>query len=160
VRAIVADVDRDLPVVELRRMDRGILEHLTALRFAAYMMLGFAALALLLSCIGVYAVISYAVSERTHEIGIRMALGAPASNVRGSVLLRTAKLIAAGLALGLIASIAFVRVLSTFLYGVAPTDWTAYAIVVATFSAVGLVAAYLPARRAMNVDPMIALRQL
>jgi ABC-type antimicrobial peptide transport system permease subunit len=121
---------------------------------------GFSLLALALACLGIYAVISYVVAERTHEIGIRMALGATAAQVRGDFLMRSLKLVAAGLGIGIAAACVLAYLLSNLIYGVALTDVTPYLVAMVLFVASGLMASWIPARRATRIDPMIALREL
>jgi ABC-type antimicrobial peptide transport system permease subunit len=118
----------------------------------------FAGVALLLSMVGVHGVLSYTVLQRRREIGIRMALGANRSNVRQLILGQGAQLAVVGLALGLIGAFAVTRLLATLLYGVSPTDPATFASVTLLLGAVALVACYLPARRAMRMDPMAVLR--
>jgi len=123
------------------------------------MLLGvFASVGLVLVALGVYSVIAYTVSRQTHEIGIRMALGAAQGDVFGMVLRMGLKLLAIGVAAGLAASLAVTRVLSAQLWNISPRDPMTFGIVVGVVTIVGLAACYFPARRATRVDPMIALR--
>jgi ABC-type antimicrobial peptide transport system permease subunit len=118
----------------------------------------FAGLALLLAGLGIYAVISFAVAQRTQEFGIRMTLGAQPANVVRMVLGEGLRLILIGIALGLASALALARTLSHLLYGIAPTDPLTFVAVPIILAAVGLLACWIPARRAMRVDPMVALR--
>ncbi|MDE3109556.1 MAG: FtsX-like permease family protein, partial [Acidobacteriota bacterium] len=122
-------------------------------------MLGIAgAMALALGIIGIYGVVSYLVSQRTHEIGIRMALGAQPRDVRGMILKEGGALTLAGIFVGVAAALGLTRFMATLLYGVKPWDPMAFGGVVILLGAVAVFAAYVPARRAMRVDPMVALR--
>ena len=122
-------------------------------------MLGvFAGSALALAMVGLYGVMAYITSERTHEIGIRMALGAQRVDMLRMILRQSFTLVLAGVALGILASIALTRLLSTMLYGVRTTDVLTYAGVVGLLTVAAALASYIPARRAMKVDPMVALR--
>jgi len=122
-------------------------------------MLGIAgAMALALGIIGIYGVVSYLVSQRTHEIGIRMALGAQPGNILRAVLGQGGKLAAIGIGLGLAASLLLTRLMTSLLFGVSPTDPLTFVAVVAVLLGVGLLACYIPARRAMRIDSTVALR--
>ena len=119
---------------------------------------GFAGIALLLAALGIYAVLSYAVTQRTREIGVRMALGARFGDVLSMVLASGARLFAAGAAIGLVAAVCLSRLMSHLLFEVSPGDIVSYASVVIVFGVITLLACYIPARRAAKVDPMVALR--
>ena len=121
-------------------------------------MVAFAGMALLLAMAGLFGVLSYAVTQRTSEIGLRLALGAHQSNVLRLVLSHASMLVVAGVAIGLAGCVILSRLISGVLYGVTPTDVWAYVTVSVLLMAVALAAAYLPARRAMRVAPMVALR--
>ena len=117
-----------------------------------------ATVALILGSVGIYGVIAYIASQRTREIGIRMALGAQLRDVRGMFLRHGLRLTAIGIALGIGVSLGLTRVMSTLLFGVRPTDLATYVAVSCALAAVALLATYLPARRASRVDPIVALR--
>jgi putative ABC transport system permease protein len=159
VAAVVQSLDPDLPVTGVKTMDQVVDEGLAGNRFAAVLMGTFASMALLLAAVGIYGVMSFAVAQRTHEIGLRMALGAPRSHVLGLMLLMGGRLVLVGLGVGIAASLAATRLLRSQLFGVEATDPLAYAAVVVLLGAVTLLACYVPARRAAGVDPMVALRQ-
>jgi putative ABC transport system permease protein len=118
----------------------------------------FAGVAMILAAIGIYGVIAYSVAQRTKEIGIRMALGAQRRDMLEMILRQSFSVVAIGLAIGLCAALALTRLMASLLYGVSAHDFSIYAFVLFVLSAAALVASYLPARRAMNVDPMVALR--
>jgi ABC-type antimicrobial peptide transport system permease subunit len=139
-------------------MDQLLGNSLAARRLTLVLMGSFAALALLLAAIGVYGVISYSVRGRTHEIGIRMALGAQRSDVLNLILAQGARLALLGVAIGLGAALALTRWMETLLFETRPTDPLTFAVTAAVLASVALFACYLPARRATKVDPMIALR--
>ena len=128
-------------------------------RFFATMLAFFAGLAMLMATVGLYGVMAYTVSRRTHELGIRMALGASAREIRGMVLLQSGRLVGAGLAIGIAAAVLLTRLLEKQLYGVKPADPQTLASVSALLVGAALLASYLPARRATRVDPILALRE-
>jgi putative ABC transport system permease protein len=158
VRDAIAAVDPTVPTGSIRSMEQ-VLSHSLALRSFMMFLLGlFAALALVLASVGIYGVISFAVSQRTREIGVRMALGAHPGDVLRLILGEGLKLVLAGVVLGIIAALAMTRLLSTLIYGVSASDPLIFLSVVTLLVAVALAACYVPARRAMRVDPNVALR--
>lgn len=158
IRGAVREMDPDLPLFNIRTLDQYVLRSASRPRFNSALLATFACVALLLTAIGLYGVMAYSVAQRTHEIGIRMALGARTSNVLGLVVRQGMKLTAAGLAIGLIGAFAATRMLAGLLFGVSPTDPLTFIGVSALIATVALLACYLPARRATKVDPLIALR--
>jgi len=158
IRAELASVDSTLPLAQVRTMDERLDESLVQQRFRTWLISGFAALALLLSAIGIYALISYSVSQRTREIGVRVALGAQRSHVLGIVLRDGLKLLLFGLLLGWIGALSATRVMRSLLYSTSATDAVSFVATSITLIAVALLACYIPARRATKVDPMVALR--
>jgi predicted permease len=158
VRAVLKRVDPSLPVVEFRTMEQLVDRSLFARRFVVLLVTGFAAFGLLLSALGIYAVISYSVNQRTQEMGIRMALGATPRDVRAHVLGETGTLVVAGLACGLPLSWMAARAISGLLFDVGASDPTTFVATLAILSTVAALAGYVPARRATRVDPAIALR--
>jgi predicted permease len=158
VRLAVQAGSPDQPVYGIRSMQQIINDSVAGRRFSMLLLGVFACVAILLAAVGIYAVISYTVAQRTHEIGIRMALGARPCDVL-SVVIRQAMLpVAAGVSLGLAAAVGLTRVMSAMLYGVAPTDPPTFLAVIAGLAAVGLLASCVPALRAAHVDPTLALR--
>ena len=158
IRSAVHDFNSKAVFFQPDTMDHVIARSLAARRFAMILLGVFAALALLLSSIGIYGVISYIAGQRTHEIGIRIALGAQRSDVLRIVLGQGARLAVIGVAIGLIAAAGLTRLMTSILYGVSATDPFTFAGVAAVLTLVALTACYIPAHRAMNVDPMVALR--
>jgi putative ABC transport system permease protein len=158
VKHCVREVDKGQPVADVKTMDDYVSESLARPRVYSAMVTTFAILALALAGIGIYGVISYSVSKRAHEIGIRMALGARRGTVLGLVMKQGLRLALIGTALGLVGALVLTRFLSSFLYGVKPTDPLTFIAVSALLTAVALSATYLPARRATKADPMVALR--
>ena len=157
-RRIVAGLDSDIAVADVRTMDDAMAASLAGPRYTTYLLGSFAGMALLLVAIGLYGVLSYTIAQRTHEIGIRMALGAQTRNVIRLVVRETAVLLVIGIAVGAAGALALSKVIATLLYEVSPTDPATFAAVVVLLAAVGAMAAYLPARRATRVDPLLALR--
>lgn len=158
VRLAVAELDKDLPISDIRTMDQLANETLSLQNFLTMLLASFAGLALLLSGVGIYGVMAYAVAQRTQEIGIRMALGAGQSDVTGSVIRQGLGLAVFGSLAGLAAAFGLTRFLSSQLYGVKPNDGFTFVIAPAILLGVALLATYIPARRAAHIDPMIALR--
>jgi predicted lysophospholipase L1 biosynthesis ABC-type transport system permease subunit len=162
VRQVVASIDSDLPVERVMPMEAVVAEALATSRFQTVLLGVFAAVALILASIGVYGVISYSVAQRTHEIGIRMALGARRSEVLGLIIRQGMALVLAGVALGLVLSLLVVWWLSeriaTYIYGGSAFDPLTFIGVPLVLLAVALLANWLPARRATRVSPLVALR--
>jgi macrolide transport system ATP-binding/permease protein len=158
VRHEVQSLDQNLPVTELQTLSGVVAGSLFAARMGAALLAVFGSLALLLAAIGLYGVMSYTVSRRTREIGIRMALGAATGNVLRLVLKEGMSLVGSGVAVGLIVAAAVTRLLASFLYGVSPLDAATFVAIPLLLALVAFLASYLPARRAAKVDPMIALR--
>jgi putative ABC transport system permease protein len=157
-RRAVQAVDPDLPVFDVATMDQLVYRSASAPRFNAALLGIFAALALILATVGIYSVISYTVLQRTHEIGVRMALGAQAGDVLQHVVREGMLLAAGGIATGTAGAWAATRFLSSLLFGVTPTDPMTFALVPLLLAAVAVLACLLPARRATKVDPVVALR--
>jgi len=158
LRKAVQEINPALPQIEIETMSGLVDRSLGTDRLIAALSSCFGALALLLASIGLYGVMSYAVARRTNEIGIRMALGARRSNVLGLVLGHGSKLTLAGVAIGIVGALGLTRFMSSLLFNVKPTDPLTFFIVAVVLTAVALLASFIPARRATNVDPMVALR--
>jgi len=154
----VAALDKDQPVSDVRTLESVVGEAVGPQRFAMILLAAFAALALALASVGIYGVMAYSVSQRTHEIGIRMALGANRSNVLGMVFGQALGLALAGAGVGLAGALGLTRLLSSLLYGVRPSDPLTLALVTLALVGVSAFASYIPARRATMVDPIEALR--
>jgi ABC-type antimicrobial peptide transport system permease subunit len=146
-------------MVKLRTMNDVFGESVSERRFVAVLLGAFAGLALLLAAVGTYGILSYTVSERKHEIGIRMALGATRSTVLGLVLRQGAVLTGIGLTAGVIAALALSRVMRTLVFNVRPSDPLTMGAVTIFIALIALVACYIPARRATRVDPIVVLRE-
>jgi putative ABC transport system permease protein len=158
VRDVVHKVDPNLPLTRVMTMDGLLSDSVSPRRFSAALIGIFAALALLLAAVGIYGVMSYTVSQRTQEIGVRMALGAQVDHVRGMILWQTLKLTLLGVGIGLAGSFVVARFLASLLFGVGTYDPITFLGVALLLTAVALAASYIPARRAMRVDPIVALR--
>lgn len=158
MRSEVAAIDRDQPVSSLIAMDQRISDSVAPRRFNMFILGLFAALALVLAAIGIYGIMAFAVVQRTHEIGVRMALGASTSDVLKLVVRNGFKLAALGIVVGLLAAFAATRVLSSLLYDVSATDPLIFVIDAVLLAVAALLACYIPARRATKVDPLVALR--
>ena len=158
VDAAVRESDSTLPIIRYRAMDEVFAESVSRPRLLANLLGAFAGLALLLAALGTYGILSYMVSERRREIGIRMALGAAQRSVVQMVMGQGIAIAGAGLVLGLAGALALNRVMATLLFGVQPTDPATFVVVSATIVTVAVIACFLPARRASRVDPMVVLR--
>jgi putative ABC transport system permease protein len=158
VRKAVWEIDKDQPVSNIQTMDQILADSIARQRFSMLVLAIFAAVALVLAGVGIYGVMSYSVAQRTHEIGIRMALGAQTGAVLKLAVGYGMKLVIAGIAIGLVAAFALTRVMSTLLFGVTATDPTTFTLISLLLIAVAVVASYVPARRATRVNPIIALR--
>ena len=157
VRA-VHEIDRDLPVNEVMTLENILAHEASPRRFNAILLSVFAALALVLAATGVYGVLSYSVSQRIHEVGIRMALGAGRRDVLRLFMGHGMRLVLLGLVIGLGGALALTRLMSSLLLGVSTTDTATFVVVALVLTLVGVLACYLPARRATRVDPLVALR--
>ncbi|HEX2253289.1 MAG TPA: ABC transporter permease [Thermoanaerobaculia bacterium] len=158
VRRAVGALDPSLPLAEVKTLDRAVADSLTRPRFVTLLVAVFAAIALLLAAVGTYGVLAYAVEERRHEVGVRMALGADAGRVLRMVVGQGMRPVIAGLVLGLAGALLTGRLLASQLYGVTATDPVTYAVVPAVLVAVALVACLIPGRSATRTDPATALR--
>jgi putative ABC transport system permease protein len=158
VRSEVLALDKNQPIYSIRTLDSVLSESVATPRFRTLLLGVFAGVALILAAVGIYGVISYAVSQRTQEIGIRMALGAQAADVLKLIVKGGMTLALLGVALGLAGSFALTRLMTTLLFGVKPTDATTFTIVSMGLIVVALFACFIPARRATKVDPLVALR--
>lgn len=159
IRAQLNSIDRDMPISQVRTVDEIISNSLSQRRFNTSLLVIFAALAGALACLGIYGVMSFNVTQRTHEIGVRMALGAQKLDVLSMVLSQGARITVIGIAIGITGAFALTRVLSSLLFGVSATDITTFVSISALLAIVAIVACWVPARRATRVDPMVALRQ-
>lgn len=158
LRTAVQKVDPDLPLKDIRTQQQQIDATVQQERVFASLTVGFGILALALACVGIYGIMTYTVTQRTNEIGIRLALGAQRARVRVMVLRESAWLTVAGVAIGLAAALALGRLVKSMLYGLAPNDPISLAIAAILLLAIALSAAWLPAARASRIEPMEALR--
>ncbi|HKG48225.1 MAG TPA: ABC transporter permease [Pyrinomonadaceae bacterium] len=158
VRKAVWEIDKDQPVSNIQTMEAILADSIARQRFSMLLLAIFAAVALVLAGVGIYGVMSYSVAQRTHEIGIRMALGAQTGAVLKLAVGYGMKLVIAGIVIGLIAAFALTRVMSTLLFGVTATDPATFTLISLLLIAVAALASYVPARRATRVNPIIALR--
>jgi len=157
-RQRLLSVDGGLPPFNVRTIESLMATSLAPARMYASMLAAFATVAVLLACVGLYGVITYLVAHRTREFGIRLALGATAVDMKRLVLREAARLVGLAIAVGVATAAAGSRVLARLLFGVTPTDWLTFIGVTLLLAAVAFVASYAPARRAMRVDPVAALR--
>jgi putative ABC transport system permease protein len=158
IRRQVGEVDSDQPIYNLKLMDELISNSISQQRFAMTLLLVFAAVAILLAGIGIYGVTSYSVTQRSHEIGIRMALGARRTDVLNMVVTQGLRLVLIGVAIGLVGAFALTRVMTGLLFGVSATDPITFLITSLGLTGVAVAASFIPALRATKVDPMVALR--
>jgi cell division protein FtsX len=158
LRAAMADIDATVPISDVRTADQILARSVAPWRFTTFLHGAFAFVALMLAAIGIYGVLSYAVSRRSREIGVRMALGASRADVLRMVLGQALLLATIGTIGGVLAAFAATRLLKTLLFEVSPTDLVTFTVVPLLLAAVACLAAYIPANRATRVDPAIALR--
>jgi ABC-type antimicrobial peptide transport system permease subunit len=158
VRAAVREVDRELPITRVETMDAALADSISTERLTTWLLLAFAAVALVMAAAGLYGVIAYAVAQRTQEIGVRMALGADPGAVVRLVATEGLQLTAAGMVVGTLAAAASSRAMRGLLFDISPADPLTYAVVLVVFAATACAALVIPARRALGVDPLTALR--
>jgi predicted permease len=158
IKAAVYGASSDQPVYSVKTMQEIVSESMSSQRFPMLLLTAFAGLAVLLASTGIYAVISYSVTRRVHEIGIRMSLGAQRRNVLALILGEGARMAGLGVIIGIAASLGITRLMSSLLFGVSATDPLTFVVVGTLLSFAALLASYVPARRAMRVDPIVALR--
>jgi len=159
LRRLIANVNPDLPVSDVRPLEAAVTASSLPSRSLMWLFVSFGAAALLLAAIGAYGVVSYSTTQRTYEIGVRMAFGATPRNIFGLVIGQSLRLVLTGLVLGTLASLALTRLMTNFLYGVTTTDPLTFLLVGCLLVAVAIIAGYVPARRAATIDPLAALRQ-
>jgi putative ABC transport system permease protein len=158
IEAAVHALDRDIPTYSIRTMDQLVQSSTARERMSALVLVVFAAVALMLATIGLYGVVSHGVTERTHEIGVRMALGAENIHVLGLVVGQGLATTMFGIAIGIAGALALSRAIQGLLFGVSAADPLTMAVVVGLLIGVAIVACYIPARRALGLDPTLALR--
>lgn len=158
IRSQILSVDKDQPVSDIMTMDQRVAKSVAAKRFVMFLLGTFSILALGLAAVGIYGVMAYLVTQRTQEIGVRMALGAQKRDVLKLVVMKGMALAIIGAGIGLVASLALTRVMRGLLFEVTPTDWLTFVIASTVLLTVALLACYIPARRATKLDPLIALR--
>jgi predicted permease len=158
IKSTIAAIDKNVPVSEIETMDQAVEDMNAQPRFELWLLASFAAVAVLLAALGIYGVMSYSVSRRTHELGVRMALGAAQEDVVGLVVKEAMTLALVGSACGLLAAVVLTRMMSRLLYGVRATDPLTFVGVAIFVTAVALLASYIPARRVTRIDPVSALR--
>ncbi|MGD0306413.1 MAG: ABC transporter permease [Candidatus Acidiferrales bacterium] len=158
IRGVVAGVDKDQPIFAIATMNKIVSDGVSAPRLTLVLLGLFSALALILAAIGIYGVISYSVAQRTHEIGVRMTLGAQRSDILRMVLGQGIKIALVGIVIGMVAAFALTRLMTGLLFSVSAGDPATFAAVAALLVLVAILACYIPARRAIRVDPMVALR--
>ncbi len=158
IRAAVGDIDKTVPLYDIKDMEEMVEESGSLRRLDMWLIGAFAGLALALAAVGIYGVMAYSVSQRTREIGIRIALGAQERNVLLLILKQGAKLALVGVLVGLVGSFALAHVMASLVFGVSPRDLATFSVVPGLVLLLILAACYIPARRAARVDPVVALR--
>jgi ABC-type antimicrobial peptide transport system permease subunit len=158
IRGEVRHMDPNVPVANVRTMNEVVAAAMATPRLTGFLLGSFAVIALALAAVGIYGVLAYVVSQRTHEIGIRLAIGAERSQVLGMVMWHGVSLAATGIGAGLIGAFALTQLMRGLLYEVRPNDPITFVVVTATLLLIAIVASWLPARRAMKVSPTVALR--
>jgi putative ABC transport system permease protein len=158
IRKLVAELDRTQPIYDVQTLEQALAGSIAPRRFNLLLLGIFAAAALVLAVVGIYGVMGYAVTQRTHEIGVRMALGARRGEVVGMVVQQGMAIAAAGIAVGAAIALGLTRVMGSLLYEIAPTDGPTFAVVCSLLAAAAFLACCLPALRASKVDPVVALR--
>ena len=156
----VRAMDKDQPIADVRTMDQWVARTLSQAKFSSTLLTTFAGLALALAAIGIYGVMSYSVTQRTSEIGIRLALGAETRDILGMIVGHAVRLAAIGLTIGVALALALSRTLASLLYETAGTDPLTFAAVICVLGAAAIAASYFPARRASRIPPVEALRQM
>jgi ABC-type antimicrobial peptide transport system permease subunit len=159
MRSALLDVDPEQPVTAMTTLDAAMRMLLAERRFNMLLMTIFAGVGVLLATVGLFGMLSFAVAQRTREIGVRMALGARRADVIRMILADSARLSVAGLAIGGLAAVAAARAIRSMLFGVTPVDPATFGAVTVVVAAVALIASYVPARRAASVDPVIVMRE-
>src|SRR6185437_15368608 len=158
VRGEVLAIDQNQPIYDVKTLAERVNDAVAVSRSLMLLFAAFALLALVLGAVGIYGIVSYSVTQRTHEIGIRMALGARAANALSLIMKNGLTLVLAGIAIGVATAFGLTRFLATLLFGIEPTDGVTFLVVSSVFFVIAIVAALLPALRATRVDPVIALR--
>ncbi len=158
VRRLVAEIDPDQPITGVTTMDQVLSDSLTRRRFSMVLLGVFAAIGMLMAAVGLYGVMSFFVAQRTHEIGIRLALGAQQGDVVRLVVTEGLKLVTTGLVIGALGALGLTRLIAALIHGVSAADPPSFALAAALLVAAGLLASYVPARRAVRVEPMSVLR--
>jgi putative ABC transport system permease protein len=158
IRQAVGEVDKDQPIYNIKPLEQIVAESTSQRRFNMLLLVLFAVIALILAAVGIYGVMSYSVTQRTHEIGIRMALGADQKDILKLILGHGMALALAGIVIGMASALALTRLMSSLLFGVSATDLPTFAVISIILTGIALLSCFIPARRAMKVDPMVALR--
>ena len=158
VRDQVLAIDRNQPIYDVHTMEQRVMEALSVSRALMFLFSAFAVLALILAAVGIYGLVSYSVSQRTHEIGIRIALGAQRGHVLALILRTGVVLAVSGILIGVAGALIITRLLTSLLYGVTPTDPMTFVIVSIALFGIAVAACLIPARRATRVEPLVALR--